>query len=111
MAWVKYGIKPICRVYRTGEKIDIQPFFNRNMNLRKKYKVNIYDKNIHDKWILDEQVEGDTNYLLIGKQLYFLQDLDILMPLNMDFNSPDCHRCYEVVARKARKAKSERRTK
>jgi hypothetical protein len=96
MPWVKNGIKPVCKVHKSDERINIQPLFDDDMNLVKKYKVNVYDKNIHEEWILDKQVEGNINHLLIGQKLYSLCGLDVLLPLNMDFNSPSCGRCYEV---------------
>ena len=106
MEWDIRGIKPVCRVYKSDEKINIKPLFNRNMNLIKKYKVNIYEKNVDDKWALQMRVDGDINHLLIDKKLYFLSGLDVLIPLNMDFNNSNCERCYQIF--KLNKATIER---
>lgn len=70
-------------------------------NPRKAFEIKIYDKNSLGEWHMTETActNGSVFYALPdtnGKLVPYHRVNDTLLPLNTDFNSPSCGRCYEV---------------
>lgn len=70
-------------------------------NDRHAYEIDVFDKFSDGSWRkVETKLSDRSNNIVLEdenkeKKLYFRVD-DHLIPLNMDFNSPDCHRCYQI---------------
>lgn len=85
-----------CKIHPTGEEVNIASAFNENLTYKTRYKVNIFEKYSSNQWVLEKQVDGDSKHFLFEGKLYDLLDNKTLLPLNMDFDSETCGRCYQV---------------
>ncbi|MBQ8248103.1 MAG: hypothetical protein IJZ42_13325 [Lachnospiraceae bacterium] len=71
-------------------------------NRRTGHEILVYDKCSDGSWQLNESEKIDTlagYYFVLDveneKKIYYRVN-DSMLPMNMDFNSPDCHRCYVI---------------
>lgn len=73
-------------------------FYDEFGNRTNNYIVEKYCKS-GDTWNLEETIKTNAgSYFVVNDKFYFLGgNNDSLIPLNMDFNSKDCHACYKVV--------------
>ena len=70
-------------------------------NDRHLYEIEVFDKFSDGSWRkVETKLSDRSNNIVLEdenkeKKLYFRSG-DSLIPLNMDFDSPSCHRCYQV---------------
>lgn len=67
----------------------------------RRYIVDVYEKDCNDEWILLPWQQIDTDkglYDVVNGQIGFWTNYrkEKFMPLNMDFDSLKCHRCYKI---------------
>lgn len=72
-------------------------FYDSFGNRINNYIVEKYYKNTN-VWHLEETIKTNSgSYFVVDDKFYFRGNSDSLIPLNMDFDSKDCHACYKIV--------------
>jgi len=61
------------------------------------YEINRFEKYANGEWVqIDTYTTLGRNSFVIDGQIYFRVD-NTLIPMNMDFNSPSCGACEQIV--------------